>query len=226
MNPPLETAMAHYYGGPRSAAWPTPMDERLAQSRPHATCAHCRQTIAQAVPLALRGTSTFHPTCAAAWDRQQLASSTRAATVPTIIGRLEGVAVLIGEPCECSTEGGVLREQFQRGAFSRWLRAGVDVHLRIDHRVTLRGRYTQLEEACDELRFAFDLEDGPAERAALAAVTSGQCRGCSVGFRPVMHRWSWNAGNVLLRTDARLTEISLCVSGGPAWCGTRVSARA
>ena len=225
MNPPLETAMAHYYGGPRSAAWPTPMDERLAQSRPHATCAHCRQGIALAVPMVLRGTSTFHPICAAAWDRQQQASSARAATVPTIIGRLEGVAVIVGEPCEVRLPRGVEREQFQSGCFTRWLNAGCAVALCIDHDSTLRGRYTLLEEQQHELRFAFDLAAGAEEQRALSAVQAGRCRGCSIAFRPVRDRWGWNGGDVILRDDVRLLEISLCLSGSPLWCATWARAR-
>ena len=214
-----ETAMQTYYGAPRAAARRT-LDEVLAASRTHATCAHCRQGIALAVPLALRGAYVFHPLCAAAWDRQQQASSAPAATVPTIIGRLDGVAVIIGEPCEVRLARGVEREQFQSGAFDRWLRAGCSVEFRTDHSVTLKGAYRRLEETQGALRFTFDLADGAEEQRALAAVTSGRCRGCSIAFHSVRERWGWHGGDVILRDDVRLTEISLCLSGSPAWCGT------
>jgi len=218
-----------YYSAPRTVALTsTAIAERLARYRAMATCAGCRQRIAASLPVARRGVEVFHPACVGYHDRRQVATtSLLKVPAPSIIGRLEGVAVLVGEPCTVYVEGGPVREQFASGAFDRWLRAGSPVRLRVDHGIALNGRYALLEEQCSALRFAFDLEDGPAERRALEAVRSAQCRGCSVAFKPVLQRMAWSGGDVLLRTDVRLSEVSLCISGRPAWCGTfcRVAAR-
>ena len=139
---------------------------------------------------------------------------------------VEGVVVPYGKAAKVQDPGGpAYVELFERGAFTRSLKAPNRVQLLFEHRDGLTdriGRALSLSENDDGLRGAFKVVDGMIGDHALALVDEGMLAGFSVGFVP-LGRSKRNTKGEVVRSRCHLADVSLVPE--PAYDGAVVTAR-
>jgi len=139
---------------------------------------------------------------------------------------VEGVVVPYGTAAKVQDPGGpAYVEVFERGAFTRSLKAPNRVHLLFEHRDGLTdriGRALTLEEDDAGLRGSFKVVEGMIGDHALALVDEGMLAGFSVGFVP-LGRSRRNTKGEVVRSRCHLADVSLVPE--PAYSGAMVTAR-
>ena len=127
-----------------------------------------------------------------------------------MIGAVYGSAVPLEVPWGIvDTDDRMGHESFALSAFDRSLERGGQ-ELWINHlRPALRGRFSRLAIDARQLKFRFELHDGPREWSVLQRVKVGDIRECSIGYKP---------------EHERSRGISLLDGRKPAWFNTWVRA--
>ena len=184
-------------------------------------CAGCSQRIAANVRHVVVGAEVFHPSCSERHRaKHQQQEQPRA---PRVIGCISGRAAPLGQWGTIRTRDGESFESIAPGAFD--LTRGVQ--LQVGHNNSPIPGSMLLSTARDWsglwLTFDFLVRDSSYGRDVLRRMASGECHGCSIGFRDQVRRWDSRArGDVI--ASARLVEVSLCFDRQPAWYGTHARA--
>ena len=148
-----------------------------------------------------------------------------AGAAPHVVGAIVGCAVPLDTPCAIfGPDNQTEHDQFDLGAFDDSL-AGGGQELWVNHiRPALQGRFSRLAVDARELRFRFELLDGPRERRVLQQINAGSIHTCSIGYRyrPEFVRYGGTDGTTRVFSRVDLLEISLLDGGRPAWYGTWV----
>ena len=126
---------------------------------------------------------------------------------------LEGIAVPWGITAEVQDWDGSYTESFQRGAFAKTIREGVQrVKVLVRHNrydpTALVGRAQALTEDSEGLWCELMLGRSDEARRALEDVEDGLQDGLSIGFKPIRDKWN-EKHTVVVREEAKLVEISL-----------------
>jgi HK97 family phage prohead protease len=199
--------------------------EALEWRKSRAGCSLCKQRIQSVSRLHTREGKAFHWNCVQTYDRRQAVATSASvgqSAAPQVIGTLCGVAVPFGVPCFIPPNGSRLSnrsERFDHRAFDGSIAAGGQV-VKIDHAgAAIPGRLQFF--ASNDLRFRFKIFDSPAGRDLLEHAQRGRIAGVSIAFSPIREHFDAER-QVEIVDEATLTEISMCVSGGPSWYGTSV----
>jgi hypothetical protein len=204
------------------------VEAAVIRARAQAVCAECQQHISPTIEWALRGTQTFHPSCALRHDTKQRAATTVAVPLPVAektIGILTGRAAPMGEWCAIPHQDGhSFMEQFAPFCFDRSIKRQKPI-LEINHdRVAIPCGLTFVNYQQQHLDFIASIHDSPRGRFLAGLFKRNDITGVSVRFQPVRKRSDPRLPGSDVIEEADLLAIGLCYGQSvPSWYGTHAT---